>query len=42
MLLQFSLDSEFEAQAKPKHNVVSEYKYSCLAWVSVESFLFQG
>ena len=30
MLLQFSLDSEFEAQALPKHDVVTEYQH-CLA-----------
>ena len=31
MLLQFSWDSEFEARAQPKHDVVMEYKH-CLAW----------
>ena len=30
MLLQFSLDSEFEAGTKPKHDVLTEYKH-CLA-----------
>ena len=32
MLLQFSLDSEFEARTKAKYDVATEYKH-CLVWV---------
>ena len=42
MLLQFSLDSEFEARAYRKHNVVTAYKHSFLACASIESLLFHG